>query len=277
MRKLAFAVSILLAVCLVNSAHAQGDFVATPAITVDFPGGTVSEYVGTIHKSTTKANVVVMPEAEDVQIGEVSLAEADLLAAILILDGYETQTSSGSLTRLDVTLQPSSGREGQGVIVIRGEQRDLKRQAPAISTVISVADLIGKESSISAEDILSAVEAAMELTKGILTPPDIKFHKPTGLIIARGHPEQMSTIEAVVDQLRNGLRVMNQGGESRKIKELNSQFNSANRAIGQLQDELSAMKARMERRIAELEMELTQRDQEIHRLQMKNQDLQKKD
>ncbi|UCD74290.1 MAG: hypothetical protein JSV91_10915 [Phycisphaerales bacterium] len=256
----------LVSTCIATPAIGQSDIYDLPPVDLKFAGGTVGEYVETLREAAAGVNIVVMPEVEDVRLGPVELKQADLFASVMLLDDQEEQTAA-RIIRLKVELNPSSTEQGQDIFVIRGNVRDMARDQPATSMVTTVSDLLGPGTPITAEDLLSAVEAAMELTKGILPAADIRFHKETGLIIARGHPEQMNTIERVIDQLRNGVRRQAQEQQQAGKAEYEAEIQHLQMTLQQMQNEHKLMMTRMEQKIADLEARLSQRERVIGELQ----------
>ena len=266
MRRTIFLLLAAISVCLAGASPAQADSIESSPIDLKFEGGTVSQYAQALRETSDGVNIVVMPDAADVELGPIELKQADLFASIMLLDDYEQVTSS-RITHLDVEPQPSVTDAGLDIFVINGIVRDMAREQPATSMVLTVSQLLTADPPIPAEDILSAVEAAMELTKGILQAPDISFHKETGLIIARGHPEQMNTIESVIDQLRTGVRMQQQEQRQARMNERDAEMERMHRIVDEVQNQRNLLETSYQVKMAELKAQLAQREQQIIALQ----------
>lgn len=83
--------------------------------------------------------------------------------------------------------------------------------------VENIADLV--ESGLKSEDVLQAIETAIAMFVDIKVKPDIRFHEPTGLIIARGNSEQMDVISMVIEGLRSSPALTRRQADAEREKE----------------------------------------------------------
>jgi hypothetical protein len=193
---------VLLPVRGVTAQDAQNDDVVNwRKVELNFKGGTVAEYISALKNYVKSANVMVDPRASRVPLDQIELKEVDLFAAIEFLNGIE-ESVDGELIQIDVDYNPPNNPHAQGIWVIRGETRG-KRPEPVRTHVLSVADLLQGETPMSPETVLSAVEIGLSLAPASDVQATIRFHEETGLLMARGHVNQLGTIDDVVSQLRS--------------------------------------------------------------------------
>jgi hypothetical protein len=259
-----------LVACIAFVQTSPGQDTADSTFDLTFKGGTVAEYVAAVRKADPVANILIMPEAEDVPIPAMELQRVDLSAAMSLLDDHSYE-DAGLLVRLDVHRVASTTRKGVEIYSIRAQLANRgSRQAaraPQRTTVLSVADLIQGEAAISAEDLLTAIEAAMALTTDDYEPTQIRFHDATGLLIARGSPEQAATIAEVVDQLRGSVYGARRDQKDAELAERDAMLQQLEMKIRQVEQERNTIISQFEARIAQLESEIAQRELVIVQLQ----------
>ncbi|MCA9290789.1 MAG: hypothetical protein KDA25_06650 [Phycisphaerales bacterium] len=204
--RLRLLVAAVLAASVATLAPAQDD-ASPPLLDVDFGGGTVQAYLLAVQKACDTQlagplNVVVVGDVARLPLPPIQLRAVDASAAVLVLDQLmiPSPESPGTVQKIRIEAVPSFAR----LPVYRIEGMSSGRASvPAgkSSGVWSLAEL-RTEPKIADEDILSAVETAL----GLFDEPgcDLRFHAPTGLLVARGTDEQIVTIERVLDELRDG-------------------------------------------------------------------------
>ena len=162
---------------------------------VDFPGGTLEEYVASIRKARTDgaANIVVMPNAKNLAIPPIKLVGVTVGAAISILEG-PYQLESGRFAEVDVRSYEIEDSEDRVIKIMAHFERPSIRSA-----VWSVEEALAHGQS--ADELLGAVEAVVALFH---QKADISFHPPTRLLIARGTDEQLDLVREALSELING-------------------------------------------------------------------------
>ncbi len=159
---------------------------------VDFPGGTVKEFIDAIRKARPKgaANVVVMPDAESLRVPPVNLVAVTVDAAVQILEGpYRLPNGRRAEVRVSsYNIDDSSDLVLK--IMADFEERSIR------SSVWSVEPALA--SGQTAEELLRAIEAVLSLFS---QKAEISFHPPTQLLIARGAPEQLDLVNETLSQL----------------------------------------------------------------------------
>ena len=223
---------------------------------LEFRGGTVEEYVDAIRNSVGEVNIVVMPEATELYLEPFTLHQVDLYAAINLLEGLSEKTATRTV-EIETDLAETYTAEANEIIVIHANVKQHTYTTQKTYLVITVQDLF-IEDGFTHEDLATAIETAMAISTGNLDEPEIRFHEETGLIIARGHPEQMDTIGQVIEQLREGImREQNKQAAVRHaekqdtIRQLELAIHKRDLMIEELEQEIS----RLNREIDEMEKE----------------------
>ncbi len=164
---------------------------------IDFPGGTVGEYVDVLRKTYKQqdewgiANIVVVPDAEKFLMPPVQLQNVDVGEAVNLLRDVSTPPD-GSARTLVVAA-------GGAAFTVRPLGIKGKRSTDTFST-IAVTSIL--DAGFTAEDVLTAVEQMLALMGEQYEEPRLRFHEATGLLIGYGAPEQMQAMERVVYQLQ---------------------------------------------------------------------------
>ncbi|MBL1216546.1 MAG: hypothetical protein D8M59_03535 [Planctomycetes bacterium] len=248
----------------------QGDEVrAFPVFDLEFPGGTVADFVDALRSVQPEANMVVDTGAETIPIPAMQLYSVDISRAVNVLDGLEYSDADGDL-RIRVMAVPVvknstnyAGAARNPVFRVIVDSR-YNRQAPQTSVVLTIADLLGE--AYRADDVMTAIETAMSVITDEASrtePAVLRFHDATGLLIARGTGEQLSAVKSVIDELREGLdrsRAASHPDTDRQLDQARSALEQSQRAVAERDDmlrgqmmELERCKARLEAITAELE------------------------
>jgi hypothetical protein len=176
-------------------------------ITLDFPGGTVAQYIDAVRKASDDANIVVIGDVTPIPMPPVKLKNVDAWAAVNILNSMP-QHQKDLYVKMDADITSHERDQSRVYVVTAQVTRSNGLGGPVESTVLSVLDVL--QDHLTADDLLTAVQIAQEVIGNPDQPADIKFHKETGLLIARGTREQIAGIHQVVEQLRQqAVRKMN--------------------------------------------------------------------
>jgi hypothetical protein len=160
---------------------------------LNFEGGNVVEYVALIRRLVPEANIVLMPGAEQFQMPAMELRNVTVGQAAHLI---QTTASVPPNARLSI------GRDGNVIAVHIQFGLQPAPQPRLYPTVLSLADIISED--LRAEDVLTSIEIALQLFGEDYPKANVRYHDATRLLIARGHPEQVSYIGDVVEQLRAG-------------------------------------------------------------------------
>ncbi|MHC5002468.1 MAG: hypothetical protein ACYTJ0_05035 [Planctomycetota bacterium] len=199
-RHLPTTIGALVLACLAAvAAHGQP---TRQLIDLSFKGGTVGDYVAVLRTKAPNVNIVVVPGADGVQLPPFELRSVDLHSAINLLQTVVEEREDRSVM-LDVAITPARSPEASQVYTVRAADRGRRASPPRESLVLAIEDIL--RGGMEAEALLTAIETSLDLLAGETDPAQIRFHEATGILIARGHPLQMSTIAEVVDQIRRNV------------------------------------------------------------------------
>lgn len=167
-----------------------------PRLDLDFPGGTVGQYVDAVRAAQPAANIVVSPDAAEFPMPPVQLKGVSVEAAMGAIKQEVGDSQSGK-SWVGAEPIPTRGSAEQVFRVMAGSQPGQSNQ----TVVISLAETLRANGprALKIEDILSAIEAATNMTS---PPPKIRFHAETSLLLFHGTADQVSTLERTVDALR---------------------------------------------------------------------------
>ncbi|MCH7700112.1 MAG: hypothetical protein IID37_00360 [Planctomycetes bacterium] len=184
-------------------------------VDVEFPGGNALEYIEALRAAGNDVNIVVYsPETvASVRMTAVTLASVDLSAALELLDGRKGQRPDDRKVKLKVLLVRGNSNRGIPLYRVTYNFYDSETDDSVveISGVWTVADLLA--SQMESSDILTAIETALALFTDRPKPPEMRFHEPTGLLIARGEEEQLEVIDNIIDELRKTIDLRRDAAE----------------------------------------------------------------
>ena len=240
-------------------------------ISVKFAGGTVTDYVKALVKEAGTINVVVAPEAAEVPMPPVTLTKVTVSAAIGLVDGRSLLQRERSI-QLDVRHMPQYTEQEQPTYQIHATVRG--NPVGTQASVWTIANLL-RGDIFDADDVLEAVETALDILQST-DEPIIRFHKQTGLLIARGDPQQLSTIDDVLEQLQQSQHLMSQWpmqalrdkNEAVQTELMNAKARNADLNVerDRARDEARRFRVELEAqmaRLAETERMLQQRNREL--------------
>ena len=162
---------------------------------LEFAGGSVSDYAAAIRAAHPDANIVVAPEIANIELQPVSLNQVTTAAAISLVE-REIGTVESGLTWLRVQDIKNLGAP-EPVFSVTGRFQAAQAE---YTTVISLAEVISRTApaGIRVEDILSAIEAATNMTA---PPPKIRFHAETKLLLLHGSKNQVEALHSTITAL----------------------------------------------------------------------------
>lgn len=163
-----------------------------PTFSVEFPGGSVAQYIDAIRAAYPEANIVGVQGLEHVTVPGITLREVSL---------------EGALRPLTVVARTVDGRSADlgvffmnGVASIAIPERSLPE--PPRTLVLSGESL--RETGLPMPQIHEVFQTALSIFPG--PQPDARFHEGTGIVVVRGTPEQLRTVEEVIEKLRMSAR-----------------------------------------------------------------------
>jgi len=239
-----------------NTVHAQTVFESNDRglISVDFPGGTITEYIDALAKAAGSVNVLISTEAADLSMPPVKLTKVSVSAAIDLVNGTRTDKND-RFVNLDVDHLRQYEANEQETFKINANRPNRGRptEVKTLSRVWSIAHLI-QDGVYNSKVVLEAVEMAIAVTKST-SKVDIRFHEATGLLIASGSTSQLSAIENVLGELGQSQQMKSYKSQSKLESDLERLQNKLNLA-SDLTNEFAVKQAHLENENKVLRLEL---------------------
>lgn len=184
-------------------------------VKLEFGGGSLESFVKALRKaaSDNPMNIVFSPEAASLPVAPITLQQVDTYTALRSVSELMKVTPMLGEDRRSIALD--IGRiAGNGAPVYSIEVYDARQQqqmrthrsgaiVPAAelhTAVHSITELTTGSGAMSADDVLSAIQAALAI-EGPDDETKIRYHEETGLIFARVTPDQGSVIELTLMNL----------------------------------------------------------------------------
>ncbi len=185
-------------------------------VSVNFKGGTAADYVDAIRKAARNANIIVMPDAEMIEIPPVQLKAVALASALEFLDHKEATVENAryiiNVERIitDSIALTDEERDREGVtahfalpiysVNVKSMALNGGPRAPQTSSQVwAVESLI---TSLSADDLLASIDVALPLSTDGDPNIEVRFHEETGILIAQGEFAALEMINQVIEQLQ---------------------------------------------------------------------------
>jgi hypothetical protein len=233
--RMLISAGVVLAMSLLAAADRSAGQSSTGAqlISLDFPGGTAVAYVNAVRKAAGDINVVVAPEAAEITMPAVNIKQVSVGAALDLLNGrvYERL---GRHVKLGVVHMPAYEEAERKTYQIAAEV--MGRSTVKAASVWTVAALL--DNDIPGPAILSAVETALDVV-GSDSPPDVRFHEDTALLIASGDNDQLKAIDQVLDRLEEGVNRKH----DEQMRQVEMQLHEIDHDRQQIRDRLEAAEA----------------------------------
>lgn len=202
-----------------------------PVVSLDFPGGTLREYVGAVQRAAGKdtVNVLLPAEAADLPLPPISMKDVSARTA---LEAVQWAFPQMGPHRVDVTPfgSPESGSPTFAVAYMamgdRGPVPPSQPARPRDVEVFSIRELIEPAEGgdgVPVETLLTSIEAALSL-KDVGVAPDLKFHEDSGLLIVRGTGEQIGTVKSLLREIRGDVQQRRGIARERQRREAEERF-----------------------------------------------------
>lgn len=184
-----------------------------PALTkfnLDFPGGTPAELVKAIEKATGKPlNTIISEEDANVQLPPLKMNHVDVAQLFQALEAasrkevsvYNQGFSSYSLQETGYSFKTASGNLSDDSIWYFHVEKSTLPPVLSSQKVCRFYPLaLYLSRGFTVDDITTAIQTGWKMA-GIISPPELNYHKETKLLIAYGEPDKLSTIENVLSAL----------------------------------------------------------------------------
>jgi hypothetical protein len=176
---------------------AEAPSVLRQIVSVDSASGqTVAEYINSLKKSAKGLNIVVGKSVSTTQLPEIKLVEVPVEAAISCLEqlSEEKIIIEGDNFGGDIVYVKLNSRFGNNIIV----------------NVMNIESLLSTKDEA---DILSAIEIGLEMLNGDESNVQLKLHKESKLLFAKGTSREIKLIDGIVSELnKSTLSSLGGGG-----------------------------------------------------------------
>ena len=181
-------------------------------VSMNFPGGTMAEFVAALRTNHPKVNVIVALQARNVTIPATSLKNAGLAQTL-------ESACMAAEGQYEIRVREFLG-DGQPVYSIvanakrrAGGRTPNKPAPPQVLSVYSLSELTMQRPSgvtpFSVETILSALQLAVA---HLDSAPKMRFHEDSGLLLIAGTPEHARVSEQTLAALRRDLQTRDRSG-----------------------------------------------------------------
>lgn len=184
-------------------------------VNVEFAGGTVAQYVAALKEACKPqpVNVVLSEGAATDKLAPISLRQASLAAAMQAIPAASSSgVNSWQIVQLPDTLpgnnSPRAETSDSAPVfqVYRAPSKKDAGQQRVIMEVYSVQKIVGRETDPAVAErkiaaVLTAAETALRMDERRATPPELKFHKESGLLIVRGEPDDVMAVKDVIERM----------------------------------------------------------------------------
>jgi hypothetical protein len=209
---------------------------------LDFPGGTPGDLVKAIEKATGKPlNVIIPTEDADTQLPPLKMNDVvtpKLFTALEIASNRRVAVSTGFAGGYSEYQLSYGFRTSDNPITdssIWYFHADKPSLPPVISneSVCRFFQLQGYlNHGFTVDDITTAVQTGWKMA-GITSPPELNFHKETNLLIAFGKPQELQTIQSVLDTLQQTYM------DPKQAQAVFDQLRSVEKQVNQLSEQVT--------------------------------------
>lgn len=178
---------------------------AAPVISVDFPGGTLSDLLAAMRRIDPRLNITASALAREVKMPELSVKGAEVINVLEAASAIAPQDFSVSCH--------ASGRDGATVYMVMVRQTQPPGMAHSSRgardvQVFSLRSLIEAQPgddpkepmAVPVDTVLSALEAGLGMTAG--DAATLKYHHDSMLLFIDGNPAQVSVVQQVLTNLQ---------------------------------------------------------------------------
>lgn len=186
-------------------------------VSLEFPGGTALDFINAVQAAAGEDRVFMQGELTAFKFPPMKLTNTPLRDLVLSMDDTAALDSNGNQIMLRVE---DMGGVYKVSTISRGPQAQPRQVA-----VFPLAQIIAAGFT-SAEDTLSAIEAAIESDPAAAKTTSLRFHQPTNILIVNATPDAIATVESVLATLQHiaeGAERLREGIASRRIELVRAQ------------------------------------------------------
>ena len=212
---------------------------------LDFPGGTPGDLVKAIEMSTGKPlNAIIPTEDADIQLPPLKMN--DVIAPQLF-----SALQSASVKTVSVQSWGNSYQQTQTGYGFRTSDNPVTdtsiwyfyAEKPTLPTVNSIEPICRffqlqyyLNHGFTVDDITTAIQTGWKMA-GLTSPPELNYHKETNLLIAFGKPDDLQTIQNVLNALPStSLSQGELGNLEDQVRQLNSKVSDLTKTVSALSE-----------------------------------------
>jgi hypothetical protein len=209
---------LLIAACPADGQERNKDSsadAARPALSLDFPGGSVGEFLEVVRKADPEFNYVLFDNGllNETAVPRISLRNVTSSQIVELLEGAEIGTpiqveqledeDDGGKLLYRVTLMPKRHRDNQRMLRVfpLGAVAEMLVGPPGTAARTTPGER-QKQIDEQVAQMMELIQAAHNINaeggEGAPTPPNLHFHPATRMLIMKGTGEQLETAEEVV-------------------------------------------------------------------------------
>jgi len=180
-------------------------------VSVNFPGGTIGQYVEALRKASTggTANIVVSDRSSKVPISAISLKGVDIGVAVSAIPA--AYSGARGVWHIEPVLpngMPRMGNYDPASVtysvdfetVSDFQTGELKVEAFSLGRLLNPAGSAKPESN--PEVVLTAIEAGLHLLIGNTDrQPELKFHPDSSLLFVRGTSDEVLLVKSIISRM----------------------------------------------------------------------------
>ena len=248
-----------------------------PVISLDFPGGTVTQFAAAIKKAAGESpvNIIIPNSIASIAVPAISLKSVSVGTALATM-AYAQGGDDEVADRLRSELLPDPN-PGSFTFAIRSTHNPRVQSArpigdePRSTRVHSLRNLVeppdGLENDpsthISIDTLMGAITATVEADSpagAAVPPPELSLHCDSFTLICRGTEEQQNLVKSVIGTIESGIRDRRNELRSRVERSRQSRLESVTRDAEMRQATIQFERCRAEVEAASMRLDKLKRD-----------------
>jgi len=207
-----------------------------PRIDIDFPGGTMGEFMMYLEKvQGAPPSVILSKEAEEVPLPALRLHKVTVA---------EAMTAIGRLRQIgsyEIVVHESQG----GILTVVAAQSGNLRPTTEVSDLIKILD-----TDLEIDDVVTAITTAWSLQLLYAGPkPELRYHSETGLLIVVGSQWDREVVRSILQTLSEAekrVRLPEIQHYQSRLQGVDSEIHSLKYKNQQLEAAIDELKAKFE-------------------------------
>lgn len=194
-----------------EQARRQEEAAAARLLSVNFPGGTIGQYVEALRKASTggSANIVVSDRSSKVPISAINLKGVDIGVAVSAIPAaYSGARGAWHIEPVLPNGMPRMGNYDMSTVtysvdfetVSDYQTGELKVEAFTLGRLLNPS--ASPKPEANPDVVLTAIEAGLHLLMGNAERrPELKFHPDSSLLFVRGTNEEVQLVKSIISRM----------------------------------------------------------------------------